>query len=689
LGIYLHPEERAAIMLQLETQGLLENRLITLKAADGTPRNILWSGRIADFGDALHLVSSAVDVTSLRQAERALEASEARSSALLETLPDYLFVLSKDGRFLSIHAAPDGALYIPVEAALGRNVRDIFPEDIAEQALTTIRKACEEGRLQTLNYKLPSAEGHRHYEGRMAAIDQDSALLVCRDVTDRVQTEAALRESQAFLQTITDNAPDIILKLDLDGRVRYVNRLQPGYSNTSVIGRNWLIGLPEGSRTEAQAALESVISSGQHMEFETHWFKPDGSLAFYRCRISPFLEKGIPTGAILFGTDITESKRLATERQELEQKMQQAQKMESLGLLAGGVAHDMNNVLGAILGLASTCRQEQVDGSPLGKTLDIITKACERGRTMVHGLLDFARKDLAEERLVDLNTIIREEIQLLEHTTLQRVRLQVDLGPSLHLILGDPSALSHAIMNLCVNAVEAMSGGGTLTIQSRNLAPDQVMLAIADTGCGIPQDLLDRVLDPFFTTKPHGHGTGLGLSIAYGNVKAHRGQMQIQSQPGQGTKVVLTFPVGQPESLSPSSETGDPGLSLPQDMRVLVVDDDELIRSTLELVFQAMNLRTLIVSSGEESLEQLEMGFEPDLVILDMNMPGLGGAGTLRRMRSLRPSVPIFLATGRVDQDALELAAAHRSVEILAKPFSFEELRSRLKTVQIHRPKAE
>jgi signal transduction histidine kinase len=221
---------------------------------------------------------------------------------------------------------------------------------------------------------------------------------------------------------------------------------------------------------------------------------------------------------------------------------EQAQKMESLGLLAGGVAHDMNNVLGAILGLASANLESQTAGSNIRRAFETIIQATERGRNVVQNLLSYARQVPAETRELDVNQLLRDVVALLEYSALSRIRLQMDLAEDLQPIRGDASALSHAFMNLCVNAVDAMPGGGHLTLRTKNLEWGLISVEAEDTGCGMTKEVLERALKPFFTTKGPGKGTGLGLSMVQSTVKAHKGRMEIQSEPGRGTRILMTFP---------------------------------------------------------------------------------------------------------------------------------------------------
>jgi Cu+-exporting ATPase len=366
------------------------------------------------------------------------------------------------------------------------------------------------------------------------------------------------------------------------------------------------------------------------------------------------------------------------ERVRLHNQLVQSQKMESLGNLAGGVAHDMNNVLGAILGLASAHLRIQPEGSPAHQAFETIATAAQRGGKMVRGLLGFARQTLPEELELDVNGVLSEEVRLLERTTLARIRLVLDLAPDLLRIRGDASALSHAFMNLCVNAVDAMAEGGTLTLRTRNLEAGWIEVEVQDNGSGMAREVLDRALDPFYTTKGPGKGTGLGLSMVYGAVKAHRGELEILSEPGQGTRVRMRFPGLAAAAAVPEGATATAAGTAPKELSVLLVDDDTLVLRSMKTVLELLGHQVNAVPSGEEALAALEGGLRPEVVILDMNMPGLGGAGTLPLLRTLAPTTPVLLATGRTDQTALDLVAAHAHVILMAKPFSMEELQRQL-----------
>jgi len=375
-------------------------------------------------------------------------------------------------------------------------------------------------------------------------------------------------------------------------------------------------------------------------------------------------------------------KQAEEEHRSLETQLAQSQKMESLGVLAGGVAHDMNNVLGAILALASAHLAIQSRNSSTYPAFETIRDAAIRGGEMVKRLLNFARNRPRELRRVDLNGLLKEQARLLERTTLAKVRLHLDLAPDLCPIDGDASALTHAVMNLCVNGVDAMGEGGTLTLRTFNDGGAQVAVVVEDTGAGMTPETLARAFDPFFTTKEVGKGTGLGLSMVYTTVKAHGGQVELQSRPGGGTQVKLLFPAGTAAGPEPGTAGPEPSEPTRNSLRLLLIDDDDLILKAIRMLAEVLGHTATLASSGEAAHVLVEQGCRPDAIILDLNMPGWGGKGTLPRLRALCPHTPILLATGRVGQDALDLIATYPDVALLAKPFSLEDLREGLARIE-------
>ena len=513
-----------------------------------------------------------------------------------------------------------------------------------------------------------------------ALVIQNARFFESQETVIQARTQD-LREREERHRTILQTAMDGFWLLDTQGRLLEVNKTycrMSGYSAQELLAMHVFDLEASESTADIAARMQKVMTCGED-RFETRHRRKDGST--FEVEVSVQFRPFEGGRLVAFLQDITHRKEAEEERVRLQAQLLQSQKLESLGTLAGGVAHDMNNVLGAILGLASANLERQPPESPTYQAFDTITRAATRGGKMVKTLLGFARQDPAEAKDLDQNALLREELRLQESTLLAGVRVELDLAPELRLMRGDAAALTNAVMNLCVNAVDAMPGSGTLTLRTRNVDSDWLEIRVEDTGCGMSKEVLGKALDPFFTTKAQGKGTGLGLAMVYGTVKAHQGQLELQSEPGHGTRVTLRFPACEPDTVFMLPLAVTPVPTAIGGQAILLIDDDELVQHATAALLEVLGHQVTIVSSGEEALTYLETGLPPDLVILDMNMPGLGGGGTLPLLRALRPTVPVLLATGRADQTALDLVEAHPLVTLLSKPFSMEELQQRLETI--------
>ena len=518
--------------------------------------------------------------------------------------------------------------------------------------------------------------------------------------------EAALRDSVRRLELATSSGRLGVWELNLaDGtqiwndRMYEIYGLEPQSSHPD--HAYWCRHIVHPDDLQAtDAVIQEALAGARPYDIQFRVVRPDRKVRYVKSdAILVRDDQGRPVRVIGMNRDQTREVEAETERRRLLMDLQHADKMESLGGLAGGVAHDINNVLAAIMGMASVLRETNPDEAFRATALDTITLACTRGRDVVRSLLHFSRRNLECVAPVDLNILAKEMVQLLALTTLDRVRLTVDFQEPLDLLLGDAGALSHALINLCANAVDAMGDGGRLLVRTRNLDGGRVQIEVEDTGSGMTPEVFEKAVHPFFTTKEPGKGTGLGLSMVYSTVKAHRGEMVIQSQPGQGTCVRLSFPVaeagagpaaegwaggtlGQPGGLGYPGGSGTPGpLGDLGGLRVLLADPDELIRCSTLAQLDALGCASTAATSGAEGLAFLAAGARPQVIILDLNPMGQGGAETLAALRGLRPEVPILLTTGRVDPEFQALIQPFPRVALLAKPFSLRELRQALHRV--------
>jgi len=656
---------------------------------------------VTENGRVTKLVGAFQDITDRKQAEAALKESEDRWMFAIEGAGDGLWdwnVQTGKAYFSPRYKEMYGYADADIGTTSDEWSKRIHPDD-APGVFAELQPYMEgKPGSATVEFRMLCKDGSWRWtlgRGRVVSRDFDGKptrmIGINTDISEQKKTKDALVAQSTALTAVIDNNPMSIQLLDKVGRT---TRTNPAFLKLfgATPPPDYSIFSDPTLASQGLSALFDRIQAGEviyfpEVPYNVHNIFPEfpDTPVWVRTLGFPIIDvSGRPERFVLMHEDVSQRRNAEQVRAELQAQLQQSQKMESLGTLAGGVAHDMNNVLGAILGLASAHIGSHPYGSPLHQALDTICKATERGGKMVKSLLNFARQTPAENNKLNMNAILKEQVALLERTTLAKVRLEIDLEANLRPILGDASALTHAFMNLCVNAVDAMPENGTLTLHTRNVDNDWIEVVVEDNGTGMSKEVLEKAMEPFYTTKETGKGTGLGLSMVFSTVKAHRGQISIKSEQGKGTRVMMRFPACEQEApaQAAASAVTETALAPHGPMKVLLIDDDDLIQSSVLAILEVLGHTVVTTAqSGEEALALLEAGLEADLVILDMNMPGLGGIGTLPRLRVLRPELPVLLATGRVDQTAMTLASAHPGVTLLSKPFGLRELQKHLENI--------
>lgn len=689
---FVHPsdiESTLGALARLRTRREVVGFVSRMHAQGGSYRFLEWRATARD-----HLIyTTARDITDQRLAEAALRESEARYRAIFEQAAVGVSEIDAEtGRFVKVNQRFCDIVGYSPEELLVRNFQGLTHPDDLPIDVQMFQK-CRAG--ETAEYR--REKRYIHKDGRIVWINlqvkkvspthgpQHTFVTVIEDITERRETDELLQQSLADVLEANQRLNFQITRMPLayiawnrDLRVTEWNAAAEGifgWSANEAVGRHAydLLIPPEGRASAAkvwqsvmeggdfggQVTLQNVTRGGRRITCE--WFN------------APWIDaRGNTVGCLSMAHDVTE-------RLLVEERLLHSQRMESLGSFAGGVAHDMNNVIRTILRVAKGLDAAGSREPGVRDGLVTIAQACDRGRALLRGLLDFSRQDLHEAQVVDLNEIVEEQIQLLGHALPGNVTVAHERAPDLPSIAGDRHALGGAIMHLLSNAVDAMPAGGVLTVRTQLGADASIEVDVEDTGCGMAKQVLDRALDPFFTTKPHGKGAGLGLPAVYGAVKAHQGHLEIQSEPGRGTQVRITLPVAPKASASAANLPQLPQTDEhPKGLRILLVDDDDLVQTAVSAQLRRLGHSVVMAENGREAIEKVEAGLQVDLVLLDIDMPVLDGTKALPMLRELRPDLPVIIETGNLGEKAERLVSSFADVALLVRPFSLAELRAAL-----------
>jgi len=513
------------------------------------------------------------------------------------------------------------------------------------------------------------------------------------DITAQIAAEEALTRSQDFYGTILDSLPLFIAYVDRDQRIVYANRnFQDLFAVPLASSRGRVINDVIGDRRYSAIAHNvSEALAGKPSEAQGKFRAASGRVLDLEALFLPHHDEygqGELQGCIIVARDMTD-------KRQLEAVLHQSQKMEAVGRLTGGIAHDFNNLLSVIIGnLQLLARSLRENPRQLRQT-ETALSAAMRGAALTRRLLAFARQQVLEPRIVDLNTMIGGMCELLRRTLASDIEIKLELASQLWPIRVDPSQLESAVLNLVINARDALPNGGTITIRTRNsvVEADRVrgseplasgeyaLLEIQDTGVGMPPQVLKRVFEPFFTTKDVGKGTGLGLSMVYGFVKQSGGHVHITSAPNQGTTVHLYFPRVH-ASVAAAADAKDPGDPPTGSELLLVVEDNAEVRRTAVDILSSLGYRVLEAADAQEALVLFERHEDIALVFSDVMLPGgMLGSQLVLKLREHRPDLRILMTSGFSESGNMRRGVLDGSIELLHKPYTVEDLARRVRAL--------
>ena len=664
---FIHPDFREHFkenFPRFKSMGYILGVEFEMIKKDGSEIIVSFDGRIGHKEDGsfrqTHCVLS--DITERKQAEEALRESMIRYEQLFSGMIDgfalHEIICDESGkpvdyRFLAINPAFERLTGLKVADFIGKRAYEAIPglepiwlEKYGQVALTG----------EAIHFEEYSAPLDKHFEvtAYRPAAGQFACIFV--DITERKQAEEALRESEEKFRSITERIYDVIIAARLDGVISYVSpsvRRILGYMPEELVGRNMMEFVPEA---EIPRAIETFQLSAAGEDVEGHhseFLKKDGSYAVVELNARPIYKDGKVTGAQAVIRDITETRRL----QELESR---AERLEMAGTVAGQVAHDFNNLLAPLMAYPEFIREELPRNHPTLKYLDQIEKASQKIADINQDLLAMGRRGHYNQEVLNLNTVIQHALTELEPHP-QTLACEIDLSDDLMDILGGGAQIHRMVSNLLHNARDAMQDIGQITVKTENYYVDDVSVAygkvpkgeyvkltISDTGCGIPDDIVQKIFDPFFTSKTTDkkRGSGLGMSVVDAVIKDHNGHIDLSTTVGEGTSFYIYFPITRK-----AVDGRDSDSALGGSETILIVDDDDIQREVSSQLMKKLGYKVNTVESGEKAIAFLREN-PRDLVILDMVMPGgIDGAETYRRMLEISPHQKTIILSGFSESD--------------------------------------
>jgi PAS domain S-box-containing protein len=646
------------------------------------------------------------DISERKEAEARLRESEARFRLMADAVPQIVWITDAEGRveFFNRHwfdytGAPDE----PSDA--GEVSETYVHSDDGAQTMAAFETARRTGDTFLVEHRICSRAGeYRWFLVRGEPHRDPASGRILRwygasvDIHDRKLAEAALRASEARLRALNETleaevaartaerdrmwqtSPDLMLVIDFDGVFRRVNPAWTrilGYAPEELVGHHVTEFVVPGDHAVTVEAYE-LAAAGASPRIENRYRHKDGSERWISWTAAPAGELTYATGR-----DVTAKKARQAELEATQEQLRQAQKMEALGQLTGGVAHDFNNLLTPIIGSLDMLLSRGVGSERERRLMDGALQAAERARTVVQRLLAFARRQPLQPGPVDLRRLVEGMAELVASTTGPRIALRTALPDDLPPVLGDANQLEMALINLAVNARDAMPEGGTLTVSAAveevdarrqwvDLTPGTyVRISITDTGIGMDEATRARAIDPFFSTKGIGKGTGLGLSMVHGLVSQLGGGLTIESTPDAGTTIGLWLRISETEAEADAVE------AIPETAQergtVLLVDDEALVRMAAADMLNDLGYAVVEARSAEDALRLVNEGLVPDLVVTDHLMPGRSGVDLARDLRQRRPDLPVLIASGYAEMDSIA-----PDLPRLGKPFRAAELAERV-----------
>ncbi len=654
--------------------------------ADGTPFDTEVSLNSLKLTDEVFIQAIVRDITKRKE-------SEEKFRNIVEASPMgiFLYQLEDDGNLVFIGANPAADTILGVDNSLfiGKTIEEAFPPLAETEIPDRYREVARGGKprqTEQVDYGYGEIRGVFEVYAFQTAPGKMAVMFL--DVTERKRTEDALRESESRYRRIFENVREIYFESTLDGEVVEVS---PSIEDILKVRRKDVL--------EKNAVFMYADPEARKIYIET--LRTKGSVTNYIVDMvdSEGTVHPVSITATLIPVEGDESLRIVgsmrdiTESRRLQEQLQQAQKMEAVGTLAGGIAHDFNNILTTIIGGTDLILSLISEDDPVYPTVYDMHKTGIKASRLTRQLLAFSRKQVFEASVVDVNEVIEELQPLLKRLLREDIELAVHLGPGEKKIKANPTQLEMMLINLSINAVDAMPDGGKLIIETGFVELEErlvkshfiiepgsyVQISVSDTGTGMDESIVDKIFDPFFTTKERGKGTGLGLAVVYGIVKQHGGYIYVYSEPGEGSSFKLLFPPTSGAIMrEESARLGESAAGGSE--TVLVVEDDRIVLNLVERILKEQGYDVHCASDGEEALEiAKKIGGGLDILVTDIVMPGMNGRELHRRVTEFYPKAKVLFMSGYTDNVIIHKGFADEGVRFLQKPFTVRELADKVR----------
>ena len=627
----------------------------------------------------------------------AQNSSEQKYRQLAESISDIFFAMDKELRYIYWNKASEKLTGVPKEDALGRSLIDVFPDNESTRTVKTLcLRAMETQQPQYFHVNYPGGKNFIH-EISVYPTEQGVSVFA-KDITERKRAEDMVRKSEERLRDIIFSTADWVWEIDENAIYTYSSEKvfdSLAFTPAELIGKRPYDFMPPDEAERVAAIFSGIIAKKAHIEDLENWnIAKNGEKVCFLTNGVPILDgEGNFKGYRGADKDITERKRAEENRVKLEAQLQQSQKMESVGRLAGGVAHDFNNMLGVILGHAEMAMEKLNSPDLLQTQLTEIRNAALRSADLTRQLLAFAREQTIAPKLLDLNKTVDGTLKMLQRLIGENIQLTWKPEANLWPVKMDPSQIDQILANLCVNARDAIAGVGKITIETGNsviektycavhaefVPGEHVMLAVSDDGCGIDKDTFTHIFEPFFTTKELNKGTGLGLSIVYGIVKQNHGFIYAYSEPGRGATFKIYLPRNVGEVVQ--AETEDAAESLMRGHEtILLVEDEPAILSMTTKGLQRQGYTVLDASTPEEAIRLAkDHSGEIHLLITDVIMPVMSGWDLAKKLLALHPQLKCLFMSGYTSDIMAREGMPDQAVHFIQKPFHMQDLAAKVR----------